>query len=225
VEKPALTVHVTSLFLRDEEQGQQVLNEEVPHLTVDILFAVSHSLRRLAIDRPFRSLYPEDEEHLPLEHRIRPKYRAALESCKKLEELICVQDELFVGDRFDFEVWPQLAHLRRLSLYNPLIGTELLQTMQSAQSEHGQSLEVFVGVRSDHEDEMEKAELDNALGKLQRFKRFVLWNGKSHPSPGMERLEGGLVERITLVAWDAQDEIRVWIRDGRMPWFGKNVKH
>jgi hypothetical protein len=77
------------------------------------------SLKRLIIDIPLRSLYPEND-HLA----VRTVLREGFERLENLEELVSVRDELFLstthhhGNHADAPVWTGWSKLRRLALYN-----------------------------------------------------------------------------------------------------------
>ncbi|CAG9943073.1 unnamed protein product [Clonostachys rosea f. rosea IK726] len=93
----------------------------------DILIAVAPTLRRLMVNIPLRSLYPEEDQL-----GVRAVLRQGFESLVNLEEFASVQDELFlttIPGRFGLfqdEVWATCwPKLRRLYLYNPLIEEEL----------------------------------------------------------------------------------------------------
>lgn len=74
------------------------------------------SLRRLVIDIPLRSLYPEND-HLG----VRPILREGFLRLENLEEFISVRDELFLDVRHhgdEVPVWASWLRLKRLALYN-----------------------------------------------------------------------------------------------------------
>lgn len=56
-----------------------------------LILAVSSSLKRLVIDMPLRSLYPQDDYN-----RVRPVLRAAFASLEIIDEFCSVRDELFL---------------------------------------------------------------------------------------------------------------------------------
>jgi hypothetical protein len=79
------------------------------------------TLRRLVIDIPLRSLYPEEDRLA-----VRPILRAGFERLENLEEFVSTQDELYLavteGVR-DPAVWRHWTKLKRLALYNVDLGT------------------------------------------------------------------------------------------------------
>lgn len=90
------------------------------HWIFELFAAMRHSLRRLAIDMPLRSLYPEDD-HL----NVRPKLRAAFEELTALEEFTSINDELFLSTQeerwtwnHESPVWSKWHSLKHLALYN-----------------------------------------------------------------------------------------------------------
>lgn len=82
----------------------------------ELLNYTCHNLKRLVIDIPLRSLYPEDD-HLA----VRPILREGFERLENLEEFVSVRDELYLdvtdGIRHP-AVWRSWKKLRRLALYN-----------------------------------------------------------------------------------------------------------
>lgn len=77
---------------------------------------VDDRLKRLIIDIPLRSLYPEDDVSL-----YRPKLQEAFLRLTALEEFCSIRDELFLATAVRFEqeqVWGSWAKLQRLALYN-----------------------------------------------------------------------------------------------------------
>lgn len=82
----------------------------------DLFSAVSSGLKRLVIDMPLRSLYPEDDYN-----QVRPILRAAFSRLKTVEEFCSVRDELFLSTAIptnEPEVWSFWSHLKHLALYN-----------------------------------------------------------------------------------------------------------
>jgi hypothetical protein len=85
-----------------------------------ILHSLSPTLRRLIVSMPLRSLYPEDDRN-----HVRRPLRRAFASLTNLEELVSIQDELFLSTKkrrppTQDDVWQtQWPKLRRLALYNP----------------------------------------------------------------------------------------------------------
>ncbi|KAH6622018.1 hypothetical protein C7974DRAFT_214952 [Boeremia exigua] len=74
------------------------------------------SLRRLVIDIPLRSLYPEDD-HLA----VRRVLREGFERLENLEEFVSCQDELYlevIENGRHPAVWSNWKRLKRLALYN-----------------------------------------------------------------------------------------------------------
>lgn len=90
-----------------------------PSTCLHILELFTHTaptLRRLIIDMPLRSCYPEDD------HRsVRPILRSAFSQLVNLEEFVSTRDELYLAIT-DAErhpaVWRSWKKLKRLSLYN-----------------------------------------------------------------------------------------------------------
>lgn len=74
------------------------------------------TLRRLVVDIPLRSLYPEDD-HLA----VRRVLREGFERLENLEEFVSTQDELYLAvteeNRYP-AVWTSWKKLKRLALYN-----------------------------------------------------------------------------------------------------------
>ncbi|CAH0000059.1 unnamed protein product [Clonostachys byssicola] len=92
----------------------------------DIFIAVAPTLRRLIVNIPLRSLYPEEDQL-----GVKAVLRRGFEALVNLEEFASLQDELYVGTETgpqaieQEEVWAtRWPKLRRLYLYNPLIEEE-----------------------------------------------------------------------------------------------------
>ncbi|VUC20104.1 unnamed protein product [Clonostachys rosea] len=109
-----------SVFIRPHPQINDLPVATAVH---DILIAVAPTLRRLMVNIPLRTLYPEEDQL-----GVRAILRRGFESLVNLEEFASVQDELFLTtalDRFanpQDEVWATCwPKLRRLYLYNPII--------------------------------------------------------------------------------------------------------
>ena len=82
--------------------------------------SIGQNLRRLVIDMPLRSVYPED----PGGPLVRPRLRHAFESLTNLQEFVSVKDELYLAvteETRETPVWSSWKSLRRLSLYNVLL--------------------------------------------------------------------------------------------------------
>lgn len=96
----------------DDSIDKPQIVKQVHNLFLD----VSLRLRRLVIDMPLRSLYPEDDHS-----QVRPTLRAAFASLTALEEFCSVRDELFcatIEERTEPVVWASWPQLKRLALYN-----------------------------------------------------------------------------------------------------------
>lgn len=104
------------------------------------------TLRRLVIDIPLRSLYPEDD-HLA----VRRVLREGFERLENLEEFVSTRDELYLevtdGARHP-AVWRSWKKLRRLALYNVDLTFYFWQDLARLPA-----LETLVLSRSDGNDE------------------------------------------------------------------------
>jgi hypothetical protein len=81
----------------------------------DLFSNTCHTLRKLVIDIPLRTCYPEDGHHA-----IRSVLREGFESLVNLEEFVSIQDELYL-DLTEMEntyVWARWPKLKRMALYN-----------------------------------------------------------------------------------------------------------
>jgi hypothetical protein len=84
--------------------------------TADLLLSTCHTLRKLVIDVPLRTCYPEDDHGA-----VRSVLRAGFESLLSLEEFVSVRDELYL-DVYEKEhafVWAKWPKLKRMALWNP----------------------------------------------------------------------------------------------------------
>ena len=104
------------------------------------------TLRRLVIDIPLRSLYPEDD-HLA----VRPILREAFERLENIEEFVSTRDELYLEITDSGRhpaVWRSWKKLKRLALYNVDLTFWFWQDVA-----HLPALETLVLSRSDGNDE------------------------------------------------------------------------
>jgi hypothetical protein len=82
----------------------------------DLLSNTCHTLRRLFIDIPLRTCYPEDGHYV-----VRSVLREAFESLVNLEEFVSTQDELYL-DVTEMEhayLWTRWPKLKKMALWNP----------------------------------------------------------------------------------------------------------
>ena len=132
---------IQSLFLAPFDKG--TIDDYVTAKWVeDLLYILSPHLKRLVIDIPLRSLYP-DEDHLS----VRPILRNAFLRLTNLEEFTSARDELYLNvhengrwanaaTRED-EVWTLWPKLKRLALYNPDMSS---LAMEMEVGNHGRGL-------------------------------------------------------------------------------------
>jgi hypothetical protein len=123
-----------------------------------LLGFVTTTLERLVVDMPLRCLYPEDDVD-----GVRPILRHAFERLERVEELCSAQDEFFLAT-FEFvdewgprpaepEVWSSWPNLRRLALYNPVMGPELASdVVQHAEANYPHTLTHLFLARADFVD-------------------------------------------------------------------------
>jgi hypothetical protein len=135
--------NVNALFLAPF--GNQTIDDLPTATWVRELFNYTClSLKRLIIDIPLRSLYPEDD-HLA----VRSVLREGFERLENLEELVSVRDELFLsithhGPRTEAPVWSGWSKLRHLALYNVDANTDFWRRVALAPT-----LESLVLTRAD----------------------------------------------------------------------------
>jgi hypothetical protein len=82
----------------------------------DLFSNTCYTLRKLVIDMPLRTCYPEDGHYV-----VRSVLREAFEVLVNLEEFVSTQDELYL-DVTDMEhtyVWARWPKLKRMALWNP----------------------------------------------------------------------------------------------------------
>lgn len=101
-----------------------------------------NTLKRLVIDMPLRSLYPEDD-HLG----VRAMLHEGFSRLENLEEFVSVRDELFlslVPNRREPEFWRKFPKLRRLAVYNAIVQPDFWRDVAAMTS-----LECLVLTRAD----------------------------------------------------------------------------
>ncbi|KAF2149202.1 hypothetical protein K461DRAFT_270830 [Myriangium duriaei CBS 260.36] len=94
---------------------------KVANAIVILLAQIEGSLRRLVVDIPFRSCFPEDDMY-----GVRPLLRSAFLRLINLEEFVSVKDELYLDlgraeddpEQSETQVWSYWTNLRSLALYN-----------------------------------------------------------------------------------------------------------
>ncbi|PVI07603.1 hypothetical protein DM02DRAFT_608694 [Periconia macrospinosa] len=113
--------NISALFLAPF--GGTIDDQPTARWVRELLNYTCTTLKRLVIDIPLRSLYPEDD-HLG----VRDILRQGFQRLQNLEEFVSVQDELYlsVQDRFDTNnneraFWRNFPKLKRLAVYNPMI--------------------------------------------------------------------------------------------------------
>jgi hypothetical protein len=127
--------YINSLFLSPHEYNQTIDDLPVAKWIYELFSIIHPTLKRLVIDIPLRSLYPEDD-HLS----VRPILRAAFLRLVNIEEFASVRDELYLRSVVDdWEaaleeiVWAQYPQLRRLALYNPNVDDLFAEAAKSLQ--------------------------------------------------------------------------------------------
>ncbi|KAF2714855.1 hypothetical protein K504DRAFT_445788 [Pleomassaria siparia CBS 279.74] len=107
--------NIESLFLAPFD-GHTIDDLSTAMWVRELFSFTCNSLKRLIIDVPLRSLYPETD-HLA----VRAVLREAFVKLENLEELVSVRDELFLSVTHhgnEPPVWKSWIKLRRLALYN-----------------------------------------------------------------------------------------------------------
>ncbi|KAJ6444056.1 ubx [Purpureocillium lavendulum] len=160
----------------------------------DIFRALAPYLRRLVIDMPLRSLYPDQDRY-----RVRPVLRSAFQALVNLEEFTSVQDELFLNayslGHGEPLVWLHCwKKLRRLCIYNPDIGSQ--QPVWDGMVLHP-TLEVAIFARADMNDITEE---DMAYGTVDIKKAW--FNSRSRISDIDPAKRERAEKRFTMVLVD-----------------------
>jgi len=107
---------VTALFLAPF--SDTIDNLPTATWTRELFGFTCKTLKRLIIDIPLRSCYPEDD-HLG----VRAVLREGFSRLENLEEFVSVRDELYLRIRDGSEpaFWTQWKRLKRLAVYNPAV--------------------------------------------------------------------------------------------------------
>ncbi|KAM0231787.1 hypothetical protein ACHAPO_008368 [Fusarium lateritium] len=130
---------VTDFSDEEEEEGEEVTNPPAdstpssyyPELkdmdtakaVNEVLVTLAPVLTAIIVDMPLRSLRPEDDDT-----GIRPLFREGFEALVNVEELVSINDELYLDtteDSSEPEVWAQWPKLQRLALYGVLVRPKL----------------------------------------------------------------------------------------------------
>ncbi|KAH7179176.1 uncharacterized protein B0J16DRAFT_167341 [Fusarium flagelliforme] len=92
-----------------------------------LLLTLAPGLKTIVVDMPLRSLYPADDEH-----GVRKLLREGFEALVSIEELVSINDELYLATKEDHsepQVWTKWPNLQRISLYNVYMVPELWKDM------------------------------------------------------------------------------------------------
>ncbi|KAM0346657.1 hypothetical protein ACHAPU_005369 [Fusarium lateritium] len=93
----------------------------------EVLLTLAPVLKALVVDMPLRSLYPEDDHQ-----GVRKLLREGFEALTVIEEIVSVQDELYLATKRDYtepQVWTHWPKLKRMALYNVVAEGETWQNM------------------------------------------------------------------------------------------------
>lgn len=149
------------------------------------------TLRRLVIDVPLRSLYPEDD-HLA----VRRILREGFERLENLEEFVSIRDELYLEVAEDGRhptVWRSWKKLKRLALYNADLTFYFFRDLACLTQ-----LETLVLSRSDGNDESLDDWAEYFKVTDRPFKLLVLGSERRHLIPD-ELLSGRVKNRANIV--------------------------
>jgi hypothetical protein len=193
-----LLTHITSLYLSPFATS---LDEDVPTTQTlsSLLHQLAPTLRRLIIDIPLRSLYPDDDHT-----RLRPSLRDAFSALTSLELFCSVQDELYLDTVLyplslnQVPVWSLWPKLKTLALYNQDVRMDKFWAGLGKLK----YLEAVVLTRSDGLEDLDfRREWERHCGgnKNARDANFVFVNIQAH-----HRLRGGLVYS------EEKDKVGVW---------------
>lgn len=190
--------------------SSDTINE--PEVLAGVLFLFEHlknDLRRLVIDMPLRSAYPDERPG----EIIRPALRDAFLKLTSLEEFVSIRDELYLSTtvpssyKNEPPVWSLWPRLRRLALYNLDIDLSNADLESDAPRFLNQlpNLEVVALTRADGMDEQDVSIMDLS-GSLSPSTRIVLieaWRDRLRPLAWVEdgamdlsRFETGLRGRF-----------------------------
>jgi hypothetical protein len=134
------------------------------------------TLRRLVIDIPLRSLYPEDD-HLA----VRRVLRKGFQRLDNLEEFVSIRDELYLAVTDDGHypaVWRVWKKLKRLALYNVDLDSNFFQDLA-----HLPALETLVVSRPDGNSESLDDWAEYFKSTTRSFKFLILGSERRHMIP------------------------------------------
>ncbi len=188
----------TSLFLKPF--SSDTIDEPSLVASVSQLFELlSTTLRRLIIDMPLRSYYPDE----PGGPSLRSDLRAAFLNLKAIEEFTSVRDELYLSTilpgnhTLEPRVWANWPNLRRLALYNVDISDDLGPVLNSMPS-----LKTLILTRPDREEDLEESKRSwNAalhVGIVNTHRDFSernRWQMKQGGTAGMEHFGSATAHR------------------------------
>ncbi|KAH0161572.1 hypothetical protein KCU67_g6286, partial [Aureobasidium melanogenum] len=148
---------IESLYL-SPFSGDTIRERKVVTQIAELFTLLGPSLKRLVVDMPLRSHYPEED----IADQLRPVLRGGFERLVHLEEFCSIKDELYLAywdptfsqqahddevNDFMFEKWPKLRHL---ALYNQMLDSDFTSALARMPN-----LEKVVLPRPDYElDEM-----------------------------------------------------------------------
>jgi hypothetical protein len=182
----------------------------------ELLFYTASSLKRLIVDIPFRSLWPEND-HLDVRRIIREGFQRL--EC--IEEFVSIQDELYLAQRDETPVWRSWPRLKHLALYNVLVDEFFWGHVAKAPC-----LETVVLTRADRlrECELKKAyrrytnrpikvlivDVDEDQVRFGNMVRFA-WT-VDDPEKKMTVMLSNLEHSMQYTGLDARETCQKWIR-------------
>ena len=193
------------------------------------------SLKRLIIDIPLRSLYPEND-HLA----VRTVLREGFQKLENLEELVSVRDELFLSITHhggELPVWKFWPKLRRLALYNVDADSDFWRDVA-----HMKALETVVLTRADglRDNNIKKAYFKHADRRL----KVLLINVEEDqirfsnmPRINWDKIDA--MKKMTIMTYNVpcpfeeddpvdicQDYVRIGAENGTVwDWEGEQIQH
>ncbi|KAH0372748.1 hypothetical protein KCU65_g964, partial [Aureobasidium melanogenum] len=211
--------HIKRLYLspfpRDTIREPKVVTQ-----VAELFTLLGPSLKRLVINMPLRSHYPEED----VVDKLRPILRSGFEQLVHLEEFCSIEDELYLAywdpafsqhahinevNDFMFEKWTKL---RRLALYNQYVDPAFCEALTRMPN-----LEKVILSRPDFEADEASWSTDMALLFGRRIQSIVVDATDRAPEAGMQsmrcRIESSGAQSDTwkynLFAGDDPDEICV----------------
>lgn len=203
-----LLAHATSLYIRPFPVWDTIAEIDVANDIQSVLQILAPRLRRLLVDIPFRSVYPEDD---PTMIQVQTVLRTTFQELPALEEFSSIRDEVYLqtepGVAMESYIWSGWNQLKTLILYN--VDVSLPKFWEGLH--RLQNLETVVLTRAD------------GLGEVEMKQEWKKQFGDGEERPLNMVLVNVEAEHITPVGstgWNKEDKLQVRVLNVPISYYG-----